>query len=143
MSLEALEILLLTVELVSYCDSCKMSYFFHVLIAIPDGSTSPQGIDTIVVSGSFLPFLDCRHYSGFPPPIGFTAEVLREIRALFGNLARSRDILSDCLNDFHPDNLHAQEVLEVLKYQIALGLQCWKLFTVMPTTLRTFLNHSP
>jgi hypothetical protein len=45
------------------------------------------------------------------------------------------------LYDFHPDHIHGREVLEVFNYQSALGLQCLKLFTIVPKTLRSFLDE--
>jgi FkbM family methyltransferase len=141
MPLEALEILLLAAGLFGHWNSRKMSSCCRVLIMIPRGIIRPQSAGTITVSGSFLPLLDCKQYLGFPRPRGFPAEVFREITALFGNFACSREILSKWLHNFYPDHLHAQEVLEVFKYQIALGLQCWKLFTIVPKTLRSFLDE--
>jgi FkbM family methyltransferase len=87
-----------------------------------------------------LPFLNCSDYLHFPRLSGFPWHVFRQINAAFGHFQSSQPVLSAWLNRFQPNNSYAQEVLDTFKLQMAVGIQCSKLYNVMPPTLRRHIN---
>jgi FkbM family methyltransferase len=101
--------------------------------------TAPRGMGRIFVSRGELPLVNCQDYSRFPKAKGYPSQVFSAVQSMFGDFASSRRVLSRWLNAFHPDNLYAQEVLEVFKRLIAVGIQCGRLFNLGPATMHSYL----
>jgi hypothetical protein len=66
--------------------------------------------------------------------------IFSQIKSAFGPLSTSGPILSASLSHFQPNNRYAHEVSDALKLQMVVGLQCSRLYTVMPPTLRSYIN---
>jgi FkbM family methyltransferase len=58
----------------------------------------------------------------------------------FGHFPSAQPVLSAWLSRFQPNNPYAQEVLHTFKLQMAVGIQCARLYNVMPPTLRRHID---
>jgi FkbM family methyltransferase len=141
MCLEGTVIFLLAVGLSGYWNRYQKKCANWSLISHNHSRNAPHIVVRAFISAGDLPFVNCELFSRFPRLHGFSSVVMGEIQALFGNFSTSRLILGAWLNRFHPNNLYAEQVLDVLRRQITIGLQCSKLFNVMPSTLRVYLNE--
>jgi FkbM family methyltransferase len=115
--------------------------FTRPRIPVCNSSIALRDVRKLDTSSDMLPLVNCTSYSSFPDPGGFTGGVFGQIQSLFGNFSCSRPLLSAWLNRFHPDNLYAQQVLDSFKHKFAVGLQCWRLFNVIPPMLGSYLEE--
>jgi hypothetical protein len=89
---------------------------------------------------SALPVLNCSDYVYFPRLRLFPLHVLHQIKNTFGTFRDSEHILNAWLNRFAPSTRYAEEVLDTFKLQLTVGIQCSRLCTVMPASLRDYIE---
>jgi hypothetical protein len=89
-----------------------------------------------------LRLLLCQDYLRFPRPNDVPSYLFRQVKAIFGDFPASLAVLSAWLNRFRPDNRYAQEVLDTSKFQMALGVQCSRLYNVMPTLFSPWIENA-
>jgi FkbM family methyltransferase len=141
MYLEVTSVLLLAFGVYGDWNCYRIVYFTCSRLPVPHFSIALRDVRPPNASSDMLPLVNCDSYSRFPRPKAFARTVFHQIQSLFGNSSCSRPILSAWLNRFPPDNLYAQQVLDAFKYQLAVGLQCGRLYNLMPPTLRSYLDE--
>jgi FkbM family methyltransferase len=141
MRLVTLPLLLFSIGLSGYRDSYRRIFFGWSWIASSERVLAPGVLAKLVLSTDLLPFVNCPEYAQFPQANAFPQKAFQQIHSLFGDFSSSRVILSTWLNRFHPDNTYAQEVLDVFKRQISVGVQCLKTYDISPSTLSNYLGQ--
>jgi FkbM family methyltransferase len=94
-----------------------------------------------VRSSCGIPILNCSDYLRFPRLSGFPSHIFSQIKAAFGPISSSQPMLNAWSNRFQPNNCYPQEVLHTFKLQMAVGIQCTRLYNVMPPTLRRDIDR--
>jgi hypothetical protein len=69
----------------------------------------------LILTPEALPFVNCANSARFPQTHGFAHMVFKKINLMLGDFSFSKPVLSAWLNRFSPENLCAQEVLDVFK----------------------------
>jgi hypothetical protein len=121
----------------SYChDSLVLSFLAIKVVrkSIHNNNINPKS------SSCGFPFLNCSQYLHFPKLTGVPSHIFHEVKALFGPSSKAQPILATWLNRFHPKTRYSQDVLETFRLQLAVGVQCSRLYNVMPLSLRQYIE---
>jgi FkbM family methyltransferase len=123
-----------------YWCCCEQSYVGYRFSKKLKGMVIDLKVIIPISSSCGLPLLNCSDYLHFPRLHGFSSHIISQIKAVFGPISTSQRMLSAWLNRFLPNNRYAQEVLDTFKLQMAVGIQCSRLYNVMPPTLRRHID---